>query len=1164
MPGTVTQLAASGSLIDDYLYTDTPPVATSVLGRFSVVTNAGADEIVTVDSAGNLLHLWPDANSQSGWSQESISVPAPIGVATNPDILSLVAFYDSGTLNVLVYFEITSQEQLPGYGALTWMQRTAGTWSNLDFGSQPDLFNALGISLSAGVYTDPSGNHYLYSVTAGGIGPSFYIVNYDATASQWTSCNAFPALSLTYTILPGDDNSQFTIMWAENQSVFFQRASIDANGNFQWATSAPGSFDLNEGTLASGNIIPLPAIANYTGPASFLLKGDPAPDQTSSLYYITGYDQPQPVQTLLNPAPGPTGIAQIAVGLDATSNYILFATDIAAQSLWILRQSGPGAFATWVSLGDVLGAMACPLSMSAGPEVYAVSIATGINIVHYAQSLTNDPTQPYGMWYTNAIAGPVPSTTAPANLPTYTAEITFQDENQSAVPVPLVNITADRATAIIVDGISYNIDQNTPAQLSPGATGQLSIAMPAANLSAPVLTVEITSANVTVPVTSDQQMHSRLAGNDPTFPVTAATLTSAGLIDSSYSSDEAGQITSAITTAAGQMGAMATNTLSTHPVQHWSLTFAQEGQPVRFQIVSAEEAQSHAALGSTLSGIWGDICHFFKKVAQKLVSVAVKIADDVLNLAVTIGDFVWNGVLKTVQDAAGLLEVIFAKVAAGVTDAYDAVKKAIDWLKMLFNWTDITNTQKVLASVINSSLTNLINSLGPDAEAWVTNEAAAFEGRVNSFFQNWRTQVDGLFGAGNSLNNYCGNTLGGTSYSNSYSQNAAQCNYVKNKVPKNTQVTDGAAPNAPASFTNLLSSITAKLGADFTTAYQQLVSLLKQQSANPKSFLNTAIDDLIDALQVLTDFLINVARDLVIALMQCAADALVTLQDALNYVIDIPFLSWLFKNVIDSGQDLTLLNLATLIIAVPATILYKLAFDQAPFSSPSVTVPWPQLPWQPSNPTGLFQRPVLSAEDASTWDTVALIIGVGVGLFKIGADIATCIAAWTDSEEFATLLSVIDALFNLTVQVGGIPYALIGNTNNITDFDTWVLWGFGFLPLFANSGFTFYTNIKGDTRFNEATGFPVMIFAGGSLLTLGIIQSVAQGISKEPVYNDWTYAGNILTPIPFLLTAFLYAKDDPDPLSNALFAAGYTGLTGAVDLAGVVVAAGSNWPDSSS
>lgn len=127
MPGTVTQLAASGSLIDDYLYTDTPPVATSVLGRFSVVTNAGADEIVTVDSAGNLLHLWPDANSQSGWSQESISVPAPIGVATNPDILSLVAFYDSGTLNVLVYFEITSQEQLPGYGALTWMQRTAGT-----------------------------------------------------------------------------------------------------------------------------------------------------------------------------------------------------------------------------------------------------------------------------------------------------------------------------------------------------------------------------------------------------------------------------------------------------------------------------------------------------------------------------------------------------------------------------------------------------------------------------------------------------------------------------------------------------------------------------------------------------------------------------------------------------------------------------------------------------------------------------------------------------------------------------------------------------------------------------------------------------------------------------------------------------------------------------
>jgi hypothetical protein len=150
------------------------------------------------------------------------------------------------------------------------------------------------------------------------------------------------------------------------------------------------------------------------------------------------------------------------------------------------------------------------------------------------------------------------------------------------------------------------------------------------------------------------------------------------------------------------------------------------------------------------------------------------------------------------------------------------------------------------------------------------------------------------------------------------------------------------------------------------------------------------------------------------------------------------------------------------------------------------------------------------------------------------------------------------------VQVGGIPYALIGNTNNITDGDTWVLWGLGFLPMFANIGFTFYTDIKGDARFNEESGYPVMIFAGGALLTLGIIQSVAQGISKEPVYNGWTYAGNILTPIPFLLTAFLYFKDDPDPDSNLLFAAAYTGLTGVVDLAGVVVAAGGNWPTSSS
>ena len=179
MPGIATQILSNGTLLDDYVYTQTPPVPQSVTGRFAVVTSgtgtSAVDELVTVDNDNNLLHLWPDANSQSGWNNEAVAVPLAVApgqqLQTPTEILRLTAFYDGTTLNALVFFAIEGSPN----GALTWMQRTidssgAISWSNVDFGSKPDLFNALGISLSTGIYTDANGVNYIYSVTDDGEG----------------------------------------------------------------------------------------------------------------------------------------------------------------------------------------------------------------------------------------------------------------------------------------------------------------------------------------------------------------------------------------------------------------------------------------------------------------------------------------------------------------------------------------------------------------------------------------------------------------------------------------------------------------------------------------------------------------------------------------------------------------------------------------------------------------------------------------------------------------------------------------------------------------------------------------------------------------------------------------------------------------------------------
>ncbi|MCC6585598.1 MAG: hypothetical protein IT168_02665 [Bryobacterales bacterium] len=63
-------------------------------------------------------------------------------------------------------------------------------------------------------------------------------------------------------------------------------------------------------------------------------------------------------------------------------------------------------------------------------------------------------------------------------------------------------------------------------------------------------------------------------------------------------------------------------------------------------------------------------------------------------------------------------------------------------------------------------------------------------------------------------------------------------------------------------------------------------------------------------------------------MLQCTADAMNGFSSALQTPTDIPFLSWLFGKV-SGGEPLTLLNLITLIAAVPVTIIYKIVEGSA-------------------------------------------------------------------------------------------------------------------------------------------------------------------------------------------------------------------------------------------
>ena len=93
-----------------------------------------------------------------------------------------------------------------------------------------------------------------------------------------------------------------------------------------------------------------------------------------------------------------------------------------------------------------------------------------------------------------------------------------------------------------------------------------------------------------------------------------------------------------------------------------------------------------------------------------------------------------------------------------------------------------------------------------------------------------------------------------------------------------------------------------------------------------ESVLNFVEEALVSAAQLAIQGMLNLAEK-VISLIQ----------DILNYRWNIPLITALYEKVIAPGSKLSLVDLVSLVIAIPATVTYKIALDSAPFVDKTVS-----------------------------------------------------------------------------------------------------------------------------------------------------------------------------------------------------------------------------------
>jgi hypothetical protein len=86
---------------------------------------------------------------------------------------------------------------------------------------------------------------------------------------------------------------------------------------------------------------------------------------------------------------------------------------------------------------------------------------------------------------------------------------------------------------------------------------------------------------------------------------------------------------------------------------------------------------------------------------------------------------------------------------------------------------------------------------------------------------------------------------------------------------------------------------------------------------------------IIDAFRDVIIQLLEAGEDITLGLLSVIEEAIKLFQELLNGEIKIPFISDLFE-LLGAGK-LTILNLSTLMLAIPVTVVHKIAFNEAPF-----------------------------------------------------------------------------------------------------------------------------------------------------------------------------------------------------------------------------------------
>jgi hypothetical protein len=596
-------------------------------------------------------------------------------------------------------------------------------------------------------------------------------------------------------------------------------------------------------------------------------------------------------------------------------------------SLTATRQGGRTVLVGLNGLGE-LYITSSPSGSEGDPEAWSIPTTVCFDVLQFAHCLnvtgssannvlfaqTSDQqltalTQDLNtsLWTERSVLLPPEDVNTVTEYYSYTSHIQVVDENGQGVPnyYP-VSLTGFSSVSTYVNDVYHVLSPDRPLLATTNAFGVITVVQEIQSLSGILMGVTVQPPGSELPIAKTIDPHENAAQRLSTLN-SAESLRAARITDSNgYKKPLVSQ---SLSGADLEVAVKKFQTLLSIRQQLLSQGGAKQLKPFPggTSRPSGATSDSGRTRSSWITLLWGDLTRWLKKAINKVERISAELYEGFWHFVVDIGDLTYSAVMDTVSAVAGTVEYVFKEIGV----AYDDI---VQYLGFVFNWTDIKRTHFVIKNILKVSTAHAVNSIA-DMEDGLKREFSTMQERL----KDWDKipDVGGTFGQRQKLQTYV------------HGYNSPQANWAVHHATSNIQ-------NAQTNHDGQ-----GAISKDITPAFRDICSLVKKEETAVVAMVTQLKDLLVNfsslsaaqicqqALGIISEFILETAEDCLLTFLDLAKLLADTVLAVLDAPLNIPILSPIYKDI--TGDQLSFLDLACFIGAIPATVLYKAVTNAAPF-----------------------------------------------------------------------------------------------------------------------------------------------------------------------------------------------------------------------------------------